>query len=194
MSKNKSVISVIEEEYLIKKIYFIRGRKVMLASDLAELYEVPTFRLNEQVKRNIERFPEYYMFQLTKEEFENLRSQIAISNSEKEQPGQWGGTRHLPYVFTEHGVTMLSSVLNSEKAIQVSIRIVDTFIKLREMIATHVDLKRKIEQMEKKFAQHDEKFKEVFKAINFLLSPPPSNKPKKEIGFHAVIKQRQNVE
>ncbi|MDI6751755.1 MAG: ORF6N domain-containing protein, partial [bacterium] len=118
--------SLVPIERIENKILLIRGQKVMLDRELAELYEVPTRRLNEQVKRNIRRFPEDFMFQLTKEEFENWKSQIAISNSERM------GLRHKPYAFTEHGILMLSSVLNSERAILVNIQIMRTFTKLRE--------------------------------------------------------------
>ena len=145
----------------------------MLDRDLAMLYKVPTRRLNEQVKRNKERFPEDFMFQLTKEEFENWRSQIAMSNSEKM------GIRRNPYAFTEQGVAMLSSVLNSKVAIQVNIQIMRTFTKIKEIIMSHKDLQRKIEDMERKY---DQQFKVVFDAIKQLLIPP--EKPKRKIGFH----------
>jgi len=159
-----------------KKILLIRGKKVMLDRDLALLYEVPTKRLNEQVKRNIKRFPPDFMLQLTKKEFENLKSHFATSS--------WGGTRKLPMVFTEQGVAMLSTVLNSERAIMVNIQIMRTFTKLRELFATHKDLQRKIETLEGKYKQHDKQFKVVFEAIRQLLEPPPvPAKPKGKIGF-----------
>ena len=159
-----------------KKILLIRGKKVMLDRDLALLYEVPTKRLNEQVKRNIKRFPPDFMLQLTKKEFENLKSHFATSS--------WGGTRKLPMVFTEQGVAMLSTVLNSERAIMVNIQIMRTFTKLRELLATHKDLQRKIETLEGKYKQHDKQFKVVFEAIRQLLEPPPvPAKPKGKIGF-----------
>ncbi len=145
----------------------------MLDRDLAMLYRVSTGRLNEQVKRNIERFPEDFMFQLNAEEFENWISQIAISNSEKM------GLRHKPYVFTEQGVAMLSSVLNSKVAIQVNIQIMRTFTKLKEIIMSYKDLQRKIEDMEKKY---DQQFQGVFDAIKQLLTPPEN--PKGKIGFY----------
>lgn len=144
----------------------------MLDSDLAELYEVPTRRLNEQVKRNITRFPADFMFQLTDKEADNLRSQIATSSSAH------GGRRYLPFVFTEQGVAMLSSVLNSERAVQVNIAIMRAFVKLREMIASHKDLARKLDSLEKKY---DAQFKIVFDAIRELMKPP--EKPKRKIGF-----------
>ncbi len=146
MSQNKQ-LSVIPDEAVISKIYFIRNEKVMLDSDLAELYGVETRRLNEQVKRNIDRFPEDFMFQLTETEFENLKSQIATSS--------WGGRRKLPYAFTEHGVLMLTSVLNSDLAIKVNIQIMRVYSKIRNMLATHKDLLLKFEQLETKLADHD---------------------------------------
>ncbi len=136
----------------------------MLDRDLALLYEVETRALNQAVRRNIKRFPEDFMFQLTKEEMKNWTSQIVMSNKEKM------GLRRRPYVFTEPGVAMLSSVLNSNRAIQVNIQIIRTFIKLRELLLTHVELKRKIEAMERKY---DQQFKAVFDAIKQLLMPPP---------------------
>ena len=145
----------------------------MLDRDLAELYDVPTRRLNEQVRRNIRRFPKDFMLQLTREEFKILKSQFATSS--------WGGTRKLPYAFTEQGVAMLSSVLNSERAILVNIQIMRTFTKLREMLLTHKDLKIKIEAMEKKY---DRQFKIVFDAIRQLLEPPPKSATR-VIGFKA---------
>ncbi|RKY29750.1 MAG: ORF6N domain-containing protein [Candidatus Omnitrophota bacterium] len=171
----KSTTVLVPQEVIESKILLVRGKKVMLDRDLARLYKVPTRRLNEQVKRNMERFPEDFMFQLTKEEFENWRSQIAMSNSERM------GLRRRPYAFTEQGVAMLSSVLNSKIAIQVNIQIMRTFTRLKEIIMTHKDLARKIEDMERKY---DQQFKIVFEAIKQLLAPP--EKPKRRIGFHPV--------
>jgi hypothetical protein len=147
-------------EIIERRIYLVRGHKVMLDSDLAELYGVPTFRLNEQVKRNRKRFPDDFMFQLSPRESEALRSQFAMSKKGR------GGRRYLPYVFTEQGVAMLSSVLNSERAVQVNILIMRAFVRLREMLATHKDVARKLKKLEKKFAQHDALFQEVFEAIH----------------------------
>ena len=144
----------------------------MLDKDLAQLYKGTTGNLNKAVKRNALRFPEDFMFQLSKEEFENLIFHFGTSN--------WGGTRKLPYAFTENGVAMLSSVLNSKRAILVNIQIMRTFTTLREMLLTHKDLKQKIEAMEKKY---DYQFKIVFDTIKQLLEPP--QKPKKRIGFLA---------
>lgn len=161
---------VVPQQLIENKILIIRGKKVMLDRDLAGLYEVETKTLNRTVKRNMERFPEDFMFQLTKEEFNNLRFHFGTS--------RWGGQRYMPYVFTENGVAMLSSVLNSKRAIQVNIQIMRTFTKIREMIATHKDLKQKIEKMEKKY---DYQFKVVFEAIKQLMEP--SQKTSKRIGF-----------
>ena len=172
-SKKSSTKVLVPQEIIENKILLVRGKKVMLDRDLAGLYRVPTGRLNEQVKRNKERFPEDFMFQLTKEEFENWRSQIAISNSERM------GLRRKPYAFTEQGVAMLSSVLNSKVAIQVNIQIMRTFTRLKEIIMTHKDIQRKIETMERKY---DQQFKVVFDAIKQLLIPPEKSKGK--IGFH----------
>jgi phage regulator Rha-like protein len=142
----------------------------MLDRDLANLYGVETKYLKRQVNRNISRFPDDFMFQLTREELNNLRLHFGTSS--------WGGTRYLPYAFTEQGIAMLSSVLNSERAIQVNIQIMRAFIKLKEMLATHKDLKQKIEEMEKKY---DYQFKIVFDAIKQLLEPP--EEPKGKMGF-----------
>jgi hypothetical protein len=159
-------------EAIERRIYLIRGHKVMLDSDLAELYEVTTKRLNEQVKRNRGRFPTDFMFQLNAEESRHLRSQIATSKTGR------GGRRYQPYVFTEHGALMLASVLNSEAAIRASIQIVRTFIRLRELLATHHDLAQKLEQMEEKY---DAQFKAIFEVIEQLMEPPEQSR--KPIGF-----------
>jgi hypothetical protein len=153
-------------------IHHIRGKAVMIDSDLAGLYNVPTKVLNQAVHRNIERFPEDFMFQLTTEEAENLRSQIVTSS--------YGGRRYLPYAFTEQGVAMLSSVLNSEIAIKVNIQIIRTFVQIRRMAITIADLKRKIDGMERKYDYH---FKVVFDALRKLTAPEPAHKPKVKIGF-----------
>ena len=172
-SKKSPIKILVPQEVIESKILLVRDKKVILDRDLALLYKVPTGRLNEQVKRNRGRFPEDFMFQLTKEKFENWRSQIVISNSEKM------GIRRKPYAFTKQGVAMLSSVLNSKVAIQVNIQIMRTFTRLKEIIMSHKDLQRKIENMERKY---DQQFKVVFDAIKQLLIPP--EKPKGKIGFH----------
>jgi len=158
-------------EVIASKILLIRGKKVMLDRDLAELYDVETRQLTRQVRRNIERFPEDFMFQLTKEEFQNLMCHFGTSNR--------GGTRKLPYAFTEQGVAMLSGVLHSKRAIRVNVQIMRAFTQLRRMLLTNTDLRRKIEAMEKKY---DRKFAIVFEAIKQLLEPP---KQTRAIGFHA---------
>lgn len=154
------------------KILLIRGKRIMLDKDLAKLYEVETRQLTRQVRRNIDRFPEDFMFRLTKQEFQNLMCQFGTSS--------WGGIRKSPYAFTEQGVAMLSSVLNSKRAIRVNIQIMRAFTQLRRMLLTNVDLKRKIEEMEKKY---DKQFLIVFEAIKELLKPPPV-KQKPPIEFH----------
>ncbi len=166
--------SLIPVEIIEQKILLIQGHKVMLDSDLAELYGVEAKRLNEQVKRNIARFPSDFMFQLTEDDYLALRSQIATL-----KPGRGGHRKYLPYAFTEQGVAMLSSVLNSERAIEVNILIMRSFVKLREMISTHKDLAKKLESLEQKY---DSQFKMVFDAIRQLMTPPESKK-KRAIGF-----------
>ena len=170
--------SLVLVEVIEKKILLIRSQKVMLDEHLAELYGVTTKRLNEQVKRNLKRFPPDFMFQLNEEEAKILRSQIATSRAQR------GGRRYLSYAFTEQGVAMLSSVLNSDRAIEVNIQIMRAFVKLREMIASHKDLARKLVTLEKKY---DDNFKVVFEAIRALMTP--AEKPKKKIGFDLKEKQ-----
>ncbi len=162
---------IIPQEIIQNKIFLIRGKKVMLDRDLATLYGVETKYLTRQVRRNKDRFPEDFLLHLTRQEVRNLRCHFGTSS--------WGGQRYLPYAFTEHGILMLSSVLNSSRAIQVNIQIMRTFTTLREMLTGHVELRRKIEEMEQKY---DYQFKVVFKTIKKLLDPP--QKPKNPIGFH----------
>jgi len=142
------------------------------------LYGVTTFNLNKAVKRNRTRFPDDFLFQLTKEEAEALRFQSGIS-----KPAGRGGRRYLPYAFTEQGVAMLSSVLHSERAIEVNIAIMRAFVRLREILATHKDLARKLEELERKLGQHDENFQIVFEAIRQLMAPQPQPEKKGRIGF-----------
>lgn len=163
---------LISQEVIENKIYLIRGRNVMLDKDLAGLYGVETKNLNLQVKRNIKRFPEDFMFQVTKEE--NLRLQFATSS--------YGGRRYLPYVFTEQGVAMLSSVLNSERAIEVNIAIMRAFVKLRQILSTHKELAHKLNELERKTEKHDMEIQGIFEAIRQLMAPPPE-KPRRIIGF-----------
>jgi len=160
-----------------KAILLIRGQKVMLDRDLAELYAVETGALNRAVKRNIQRFPEDFMFQITDEEAERLRCQTGISKRGR------GGRRYLPYVFTEQGVAMLSSVLNSERAIQVNIAIMRVFVRLREMMATHKELAFKLIELEERLEGHDEQIQNIFEAIRQLMTPPEPTR--KKIGFEA---------
>jgi len=169
MRRFATTVAVIE-----RRIYLIRGQKVMLDSDLAELYEVPTKVLNQAVRRNARRFPEDFMFQLTAEEAESLRSQIVTLKP----TGRGRHRKYLPYVFTEQGVAMLSSVLNSERAIEANIVIMRAFVRLREMMLSNDELNRKINALERKY---DEKFKVVFTALRKLIAAP--EKPRREIGF-----------
>ena len=157
-------------------IYLIRGQRVMLDADLAMIYGVTTKRLNEQVRRNISRFPEDFAFQLTAEELANLRSQIATSSFH-------GGRRYRPWVFTEHGAIMLASVLNSDIAAQASVRVVRAFVRLREMVAANAQLAAKLEEMERRLDSHDEAIVDLFAALKQLLEPPEPPK-RREIGFH----------
>jgi ORF6N domain-containing protein len=163
---------LVRRERIEQTIRIFRGHRVMLDTDLAELYGVTVGRLNEAVKRNADRFPSDFMFQLTKPEVENLKSQIAISSSE------WGGRRHAPYAFTEQGVAMLSSVLRSRRAIQVNIAIMRTFVRLREMISSNKVLARRLNELEKKY---EAQFRVVFDAIRELMAEPES-RPRR-IGF-----------
>ena len=166
--------SIIPMKQIEKKILLLRGEKVMLDRDLAELYEVTTFNLNKAVKRNLSRFPEDFMFQLSEEESLALRFQIGMSK----QTGR-GGRRYVPYAFTEQGVAMLSSVLRSKRAVQVNIEIMRTFARLRQMIASNKDLARRLAELEKKY---DRQFKVVFDTIRELMAPPKT--PVRRIGFH----------
>ncbi len=167
--------SLILEEKIEKKIFLIRGKKVMLDRDLADLYGVSAKRLNEQVKRNLDRFPDDFMFKLTLEEGISLRSQIATLKRGQHR-------KYLPYAFTEQGVSMLSSVLNSKRAIHVNIQIMRTFTKLREMLATSKDLKDKLNELESRVTNHDKEIQSIFHAIHKLIEPQ-INKPKRRIGF-----------
>ncbi len=170
--------SVLRAASIERRIYFVRGQKVMIDNDLADLYRVPTGTFNQAVRRNMARFPADFMFQLTADEAENLRSQIVISN--------WGGRRYLPFVFTEQGVAMLSSVLKSDRAVQVNIAIMRAFVKLREVLATHKELALRLGELENKFHKHDRQIQEVFDAIRALLAPP-----KRAIGFRVQAPDRK---
>lgn len=165
-------MKIIPQEIIENKIFFLRTKKIMIDRDLAQLYNVPTKILNQAVKRNIKRFPTDFMFRLTKSEIKGLVTNCDRFSSLKHSTS-------LPYAFTEHGILMLSSILNSERAILVNIEIMRTFSRLREMLAGNAELKRKIETMEKKY---DYQFQTIFNAIKKLLEPP--QKPKNPIGFH----------
>lgn len=174
-NKKSSDIVLVPQEVIESKILFFRGKKIMLDSELAVLYGVETKQLTRQVRRNIDRFPDDFMFQLSKDEYrELLRCQFGTLKR-----GQY--SKYLPYAFTEHGILMLSSVLNSKKAIQVNIQIMRTFTKLREMVFSYKELQKKIEAMERQHAKHNEHFQIVFKAIKEMLNPPVKKTGK--IGF-----------
>lgn len=160
-------------ESIERRIYLIRGEKVMLDAELATLYRVATKNLNKAVRRNLARFPGDFMFQLTEEEVENLRFQFGTS--------RWGGRRYRPYAFTEHGVAMLSSVLNSRRAVQVNISIIRAFIKLRETLATHKDLARKIEELQRQQKEHGEQLGAVYSIVQSLVQKAAQSK--KRIGY-----------
>ncbi len=189
--------------HIDRRVMLIRGQKVLLDADLAELYGVETRALNQAVQRNLDRFPADFMFQLTQREMDAfLRSQTVTSNGgnrdESETAGVLprsqivmskrertaGGRRYLPYAFTEQGVAMLSSVLRSKRAVAVNIEIMRAFVRLRQMIASHADLARKLATLEKKY---DQQFKAVFEAIRELMAPPEEDVPEKEMGFHTVL-------
>jgi len=173
--------NIVPQEAIEAKIFWVRGKKVMLDSDLAELYGVKTGNLNKAVKRNIRRFPDDFMFQLTSAEYEHLRFQFGISNMRCQNIASGrGGRKYIPFAFTEQGIAMLSSVLNSERAIDVNIAIMRAFIKMRRLLETQKGLLHKIEEMEKKY---DYQFKVVFEAIRDLIRE--EEKPKRRIGFHS---------
>jgi hypothetical protein len=170
--------SLMPSERIERSILLIRGQKVMLDSDLASLYGVETRALVQAVQRNLDRFPDDFMFQLTRDEFDDLRSQTVTSS-----PG-WGGRRYPPYAFTEQGVAMLSSVLRSKRAVQVNVEIMRAFVRLRRLLAEHAELARKLDALEKKY---DAQFKVVFDAIRELMTPPPPER--RRIGFRAEGKR-----
>ncbi len=165
----------ISERNVINKICKIRGFNVMLDRDLADLYGVETKYLKRQVRRNIERFPKDFMFEITKEEFEILRSQIDTSS--------WGGTRYMPMAFTEQGVSMLSSVLNSKTAIQVNIQIIRIFTQMREMLLTHKDLLLELEEIKKRISSQDERIDMVFDYLTKFITQEENKEPIRKVGF-----------
>lgn len=165
----------IPDEIITNKIYFIREQKVMLDEDLAELYKVETKQLKRQVRRNIERFPKDFMFELSKNEFENLRSQFGTS--------KWGGTRYAPYAFTEQGIAMLSSVLSSQTAIKVNIQIIRVFTKLRQIFTDNLSLKLEIEDIKKKLSHQNKNIELVFSYLDELLEKKENQIPRTKIGY-----------
>jgi len=166
----------IPDEIITNKIYLIRGQKVMIDRDLAELYGVQTKRLKEAVRRNIERFPKDFMFELTKEEFQNWRTQFATSNSTDKM-----GLRYAPFVFTEQGVAMLSSVLNSSRAIAVNIKIIRVFTKMRQLLVDNLNIKLEIEEIKKKLSNQNKNIELVFSYLDELIEK--KNKPRSKIGY-----------
>ena len=181
MASNQ-MIKTLNDKEIIEKIYIIRGQKVMLDSDLAEMYNVTTGRLNEQVRRNIQRFPEDFMFQLTTDEFLSLRSQIAILKK-----GRGAHAKFLPLVFTEQGVAMLSSVLRSETAIQVNIQIIRVYTKMKQVLLDNKELWQKIEKIEQALLKKDEEVNTIFKLLKQLLVK--EEKPRQPIGFKVSTKK-----
>jgi len=168
---------LIPTERIEQAIFLIRGQRVILDDDLSRLYGVTTKRLNEQVKRNRNRFPGDFMFQLNLQEVTALRSQFATSNRGR------GGRRYLPFAFTEHGAIMAANVLNSQRAIEASVYVVRTFVRLRELLVTNKDLAQKLAELERKVASHDSHIQSLFEAIRRLMAPDP---PKPRIGFRAL--------
>jgi hypothetical protein len=177
--------SLIPLERVKHHILVIRGQKVILDSHLATLYGVTTSRLNEQVKRNIKRFPSDFMFQLSKDEFDNLKSHFATSSL------NWGGRRKLPYAFTEHGALMAATVLKTDKAVQVSVYVVRAFVQLRRLLESNKELARRLEHIESHLQQHDDAIISLAETLNQLMAPP-EDKPKTQIGFLSEAK-RKNV-
>lgn len=176
MAKTRQTSTIIAENIIIDKVHVIRGTKVMLDKDLAEMYGVEVKVLNQSVKRKQQRFPNDFMFQLTAIEWNSLKSQIVTSKNSGR-----GGIRKLPYAFTEQGVAMLSSVLNSDTAVEVNIQIIRVFTKMKQLILDNKDLALKIEKIEQRLVKHDEEIKIVFQYLKKLLIP--ETKPRKAIGF-----------
>ncbi len=170
----RSAVETVER--IERRILMIRGHKVVLDADLATLYGVPTKRLNEQVKRNAERFPEDFVFQLTEEEAASLRSQFATSNRGR------GGRRYRPYAFTEHGAIMAANVLNSARAIHMSVYVVRAFVRMRQALFTRADMEKHLAEIEKTLLGHDSALRDLYEKIRPLLLPPPAT-PRPRIGF-----------
>jgi hypothetical protein len=167
--------ALVIEQKILNKIYAIRGEKIMLDQDLAAMYNVETKQLKRQVKRNIERFPKDFMFELTPKEFENLRSQIGTSS--------WGGTRYMPMAFTEQGVAMLSSILNSKTAIEVNIRIIRVFTKMREFALTHKEILLQLSKLEKEVKGNSKDIENIFAVLKELIAKDAKPTPRNKIGF-----------
>ena len=182
MAKGLNQIAI-PDEIITSKIYLIREKKVMLDKDLAELYNVTTGVLNQAVKRNIARFPDDFMFQVTKGEFDNLISQFGTSS--------WGGRRKLPYAFTEQGVAMLSGVLHSERAITVNIQIMRVFTKVREILTDNLSVRLEIEEIKKHLVNHDKNIELVFSYLDELIEKHDNPKPRKAIGFKTSSNDKQ---
>lgn len=178
--------TIVPDEAVMDKIYYIRAQKVMLDRDLADLYGVDTKRLKEAVRRNKARFPKDFMFQMTKKELDNWRTQFVSSNNDRQ------GLRYAPFCFTEQGVTMLSCVLSSERAIFMNIRIIRIFTRMREMLLTHKDILLKLEQLETKTSRHDEEISKIFEYLKELLSPP--KEPRTLIGFNQNHEKQNSPE
>jgi hypothetical protein len=170
---SETTIEAVPDDLIISKIYYLRGHKVMLDMDLSRLYEVETRRLNEQVKRNPKRFPEDFMFQLSEDEFDNLMSHFATSS--------WGGTRKMPYAFTEHGVLMLSSVLKSDRAVEANIKIMRVFSKIRQMLSENTELRLAIEKLERKTEDNTRNIEVVFQYVDELAEK--KKETRKAIGY-----------
>jgi len=171
----KAEVEVVAAPAIEKRIFVVRERQVMLDEDLADLNDVETKRLIQQVKRNLKRFPDDFMFQLTRAEAEALRSQIATSNDGR------GGRRYAPYVFTEQGVAMLSGVLRSDRAIAVNVEIMRAFVELRRAAASYAKIEKRLEQIERGMGEHDEQLRQIFGALRQLIAPP--EKPQRKVGF-----------
>lgn len=180
--KTERIIETIPDEIILRKIYYIRNQKVMLDSDLAELYGVETKRLKEQVRRNTERFPERYMFELTGEEAATSRSQNATLKRGE-------NIKYLPYAFTEYGILMLSNVLKSKRAIAVSMKIIDVFVLLREYLASHAELRREIEEIKRRVGNQSKNIELVFQYLDELLEKKEHPHPRKQIGYQLPKKK-----
>ena len=182
-SQEQSETVSITKEQIVKRIFLLRGQKVILDMDLAELYGVTTKRLNEQVKRNLQRFPEDFLFQLSPEEHNLLRSQSATSKGK-------GGRRYLPYAFTEHGALMVAAVLNTPRAVEISIYVVRAFVQLRELLASNQQLANKLDELERKLVTHDKAITEIVQAIRLLMEPPETKQ--RPIGFAPWSSDKQD--